>query len=100
MQLFLAPRGWRHFPPALQGVNLGFNFIPFFPETVGMVSVVQSSLHHSLFVGGFAGCVYGQDLLVVSGVAGQGDLQLHFLVGFLPRFEQMHVIAHRNLRNK
>lgn len=65
-----------------------------------MFSVVDCSLHHSLFVGGFAEAVYGQGLLVVCGVAGQGNLQSHSLVGLLPCLEKMHVVADRYLRNK
>lgn len=66
-----------------------------------MFGIVERSLHHSLFVGGFAEGSYGHyDLSVMCGVARQGNLQLHSLVSLLLRLEQMYVVVHRYLRNK
>lgn len=65
-----------------------------------MSITADCSLHHSFFVGGFGEGVYGQGLLVMCDVGRKRNLKSHPLISLLPCLEQMHVVAHRYLRNK
>lgn len=69
----------------------------------GVVSSVLSCadfhLHHRFLVDGFAEEVYGRHLLVRRCLRWHRNPQSNSLVSRLPGFEEMQMVAHRNLAN-
>lgn len=63
------------------------------------LSCADFHLHHRFLVDGFAEEVYGRHLLVRRCLRWHRNPQSNSLVSLLPGFEEMHMVAHRNLAN-